>query len=43
MIMSVGRVSNVELSGSFNSILDFELPDYDAMNPRPQSTEYHED
>lgn len=30
MIMSVGRVSNVELSGSSNSILDFELRDYDA-------------
>lgn len=31
MIMSVVRVSNVELSGSSNSILDFELLDYDAM------------
>lgn len=30
-LMYVGRVSNVELSGSSDSILDFELLDYDAM------------
>jgi len=31
MIISVGRVSSLELSGSSNSTLDFELLVYDVM------------